>query len=659
MVDNWYHGDQKSSASLQYRKNRRLLERFLLVLVILLIFFNPYTKYTRKFSNSAEKRSQHVLSGCAGLEADANQRREFIDISFEEATQDDKLVGWEEDWVAFGKLPYIEAGTNLGRTKFDSVISWVNGSEANFAEIRKVHAKASHLNRPDNTWLHDSLSRHREWSQIQWAVLACIRNIESLNHVQLLTSHHQIPEYPDLNEAELAQIGQTVQHINDATLFDPEVRKCALPTFNSVSIEVNMGKIPSEVDKFMYICDDMLLTTQYRDGDIYTPLFGLSMVIYDALVWNAKEDDQYSVEQPNRGEYPEYHHSSVLFNRAFGIRNRAYVRHATKVYSRKLLREVAAAFPAAYADASLSKFRGDRQIINPHFHAHHYVIERHRKALLWSFLQLKSDANADGVYNWDERRALKKTLDAIRNEDYVGVTRKTLKLMSKDLYLAGYSAAHALRPRWSSFDGPSYAFFNETPIEQNPIFHEYKTAVPDKPHLEYRCEIDYKTCFGADFFTSRKNNVPVDEILDRFSRVMPQCGDCLINKLVLASGEKGLNAFLPTTEFPESRDLAVKAIMRYTYTKNKLPGNMVILGPSDYDLDLLKYKLDILTEGHEPMPSQMCINDDVPMDTPLQRVGEIKQHLSHFYRNILEGKVLDPSRVYETPVMPNKSDYTS
>lgn len=136
---------------------------------------------------------------------------------------------------------------------------------------------------------------------------------------------------------------------------------------------------------------------------------------------------------------------------------------------------------------------------------------------------------------------------------------------------------------------------------------------------------------------------------------LPSCGDCLINKLVLASGEKGLNEFLPTSEFQDLRELAIKAIMRYSYTKNKLLGNMILLGPSDYDMDLLKYKLSLMIQGHEAMPSQMCVNDDVPMDTPIQRVDAIREHLTTFSRSILDGVKLDPLRPYESPVMPKKS----
>lgn len=274
-----------------------------------------------------------------------------------------------------------------------------------------------------------------------------------------------------------------------------------------------MGDLHSNVDKFIYLCDDMLLITKYRDGDLYTPLFGLGMIIYDGLVWNVDQDAPYSRNQPNQGEYPEYHHSSAIFNVAFGKRNRAYVRHATKVYSWKLLREVRDAFTRAYADASFSKFRGDRKIINPHFFAHHYVIERHRKALLWRFFELKSDCDADGLLTWSERKLIRETLDRVGKEIPAGVTRKTLKMMKKDLYTGGFSTAHALRPRWSSFDGPPYSFLNETTIEQNPVFHQYKTSVPDKPSLHYRCEIDYDKCFGPGFFTERNKRFVVSDLM--------------------------------------------------------------------------------------------------------------------------------------------------
>lgn len=649
---------QSSHSSLVIRRRLRSFQKCvagLAILVLSCLFIRGRSRTL--FPIQKRINNEAVFDLCDAHANRVNRLPEFDEISFEQATEDDVLTGWEEDWVAFGQLPHVEGGTSLGRTTVDAVLSWVNGSDPHFAKVRKQYATASSLNSPGSSWLEHSLARHREWSQIQWAATSCAKNIENLNRIQLVNSHSQVPEYPDLLGDERHQLEHLVDFIPDYSLYGQDARKCTIPTFNSVSIEVNMGAIPSKVDKFIYLCDDMLLTKKYTDADIHTPLFGLSMIIYDAMVWNVDTDDTYSVDQPQKGEYPEYHHSSYLFNSAFGKRNRAYVRHATKVYSRKLLREVQASFPRAYADAATSRFRGDKRVINPHFHAHHYVIERHRKALLWSFLKLKSDHDHDQFLSLSERLSIKDVLDTVGDDFPARVTRRTVSSMPKDLRAGGFSTANALKIRWSSFDGPSYSFFNETHIHRNPEYHEFKTAVPDKPNLRHRCDLDYDKCFGPGFFDDPKKVVDVNTLLNHLARDAPSCGDCLINKLVLASGEKGLNALLPTPAHQDLRDIAVKAIMRYSYTKNKVLGNMVILGPSDYDLDLLKYKLDIITQGQEALPSQMCVNDDVPMDTPAARVTEIRDSLTKFYRQVLDGPTTAPDAVYTSLKMPQKSDY--
>lgn len=153
--------------SLQTRRRVKTLETILITVALVLacLFIFPRKSWDKQLRKFDDNSAAGVL--CQGLENEARARQTFVDISFEEATQDDILTGCEEDWVAFGRLPYVETGMSLGRTTFDAVVSWVNGSNPTFADIRKEYAITSKLNRPETTWLHDSRARHREWSQVQ------------------------------------------------------------------------------------------------------------------------------------------------------------------------------------------------------------------------------------------------------------------------------------------------------------------------------------------------------------------------------------------------------------------------------------------------------------------------------------------------------------
>ena len=647
----------------QSLRRRRLLHSRLNLAFCLMLLLAVTKILGRKDSNFMEGQS---LRRSVPYEEDIREIRceemnsvsallpEFVDIPFEDAVRDDHLVGWEDDWVAFGSLPYMEQGTTLSRDRFDVVSTWVNGTSEEFQRIRHQYALQSPLNLPGSMWAESSKARHREWSQIQWALWSSAQNVEDINKIQLITSHDQIPNFPDLDNDHRRRLEEILEIVPDRILFPERFYECTIPTFNSVPIEVNMGSTTSSSDKFLYICDDMLLTKRFRAGDIYTPLYGISMALYDGLVWNSDTMDEFDASRPFQGEYPEYRYSSWHFNRAFGKRNRAYVRHATKVYSRKLLREVAEAFPRAYHDTSRSKFRGDSDVINPHFHFYHYIIERHRKALLWSFFSLRSDLDDDGLLSVSERTRMIAEISA--GDDYLA-DRQTLRLMRRDLQSVGLAPANSVRPRWSSFDGPPYSWYQESTIANDPEYHRPWDAVPDKPELEYECHIDLAHCLRlpADM-DDAAIQMKIPDILKRVSKEIPHCGDCIINKLIKASGPKGLRAFLPEESFATKRDLAIKAIMRYSYTKNKLPGSMIQLGATQYDLDLLKYRLDVYRGGWEAMPSEICVNDDVPMGTSDEQIGEIKTVLSQFYRELTSGR-REHRDEQEQPKVPVRADY--
>ena len=80
----------------------------------------------------------------------------------------------------------------------------------------------------------------------------------------------------------------------------------------------------------------------------------------------------------------------------FGSRKRAYVHHNARSLSLPLMHEASLAFPAVFSATPLSRFRGSHSFpgkgeieVNTMFLATHWVIERKREALLWSYIVAK------------------------------------------------------------------------------------------------------------------------------------------------------------------------------------------------------------------------------------------------------------------------------
>jgi 3-O-alpha-D-mannopyranosyl-alpha-D-mannopyranose xylosylphosphotransferase len=77
---------------------------------------------------------------------------------------------------------------------------------------------------------------------------------------------------------------------------------------------------------------------------------------------------------------------------------------------------------------------------------------------------------------------------------------------------------------------------------------------PDKP-LRQCPFMPY--CLPDNYFTDTSTTYPAEEVFKRIAFERPQCGDCLIDALITASGERGLSAFLPDSKItyrPTSSD---------------------------------------------------------------------------------------------------------
>jgi 3-O-alpha-D-mannopyranosyl-alpha-D-mannopyranose xylosylphosphotransferase len=70
------------------------------------------------------------------------------------------------------------------------------------------------------------------------------------------------------------------------------------------------------------------------------------------------------------------------------------------------------------------------------------------------------------------------------------------------------------------------------------------------------CTLSLSTCFPSDFFTS-STSYSAQSIFRGIAFEHPECGDCIINALITASGDRGLAAILPEAEavfFPPEKE---------------------------------------------------------------------------------------------------------
>lgn len=239
--------------------------------------------------------------------------------------------------------------------------------------------------------------------------------------------------------------------------------------------------------------------------------------------------------------------------------------------------------------------------------ATYYMIEKHREALLWSFLVAAADEDGSGSYSYEERANMRQKIRATTKNGYLHVDEpdRPGTYNRAAYYSDRLEDAHTKRPKetvyvWSSQDG--YPFLG--PAKKT--FREL-TGVQTS-----FCHMPVERCFGhRDFFDEESSgeatftrHLSPEELFKNMAFRNTGCGDCLIASLLSASGSHGLSAFLPEaepiyrrqrpsidqTEVPvignmsrdwesadfslatslrgewQARDFAVRLLQRYSYT---------------------------------------------------------------------------------------------
>ncbi|BGP29032.1 hypothetical protein JCM10296v2_000768 [Rhodotorula toruloides] len=578
--------------------------------------------------------------------------------------------------------------------KLDVIWTWVNGSSADLMTNwrNRVAAAAGWrkwLRRAVQAGAAAVVKHFREHDELRYSIRSAIEAIpdSSLSTLHLVvgdtpayspfappaldaappanaTRFAQIPHWLDLPKIELSEPALTARSSRKPSLvvhphselfkssqFDDdeaqgaEWRTSVVPSFNSLAIESQLPNLPLTARTALYLNDDFFLMRNLAFTDLDSPLSGpVFRMQRDLLVGGVAPGT--STDDPD-GEWKGLGYSNWLLDRRFGERKRPYLVHVAKTISMPLLREVQQVFRE---DLSAHAFEAERLTrCNRPFLATMYIIERHREALLWSFLGTRSDADQSGTYSASERRALLADLGVHRADappsPLVSVPRPqrdTIRTLAEDHAKVGLPNPLETTTEFSSHDG--YAFLG---LESKMPFVYPSTDWPASPlsatpSSDPICVLDMKSCLGDEFVSLDEGEVEVSAVYKRVAFEQTQCGDYLIALLVGKSGSRGLEAFLPEEEeavdmdempvvaLPGStktrwqevdyaapldgpgtlRQKAAALIQRYSYTLGSSPSSFQSIR---YAGTSLSTRLDQLV--HPPVgtapPAFAALNDDI------------------------------------------------
>ncbi|KAI0148363.1 hypothetical protein GGR57DRAFT_238634 [Xylariaceae sp. FL1272] len=552
---------------------------------------------------------------------------DVIRISFEDAVKDVVLEGWEDEWFTSGHYNKTEFGP-LAEPSIDFVYNWVNGSDGAFKDIRHTYELQSPLNDKDGKWItQHSVNRYRDWDELRYSLRSLNTYAKGfVNKIQLLVNSVPKTGLDGITKMQAQRptwlkddekTNEKIQVLSQEAYFRKEEQSC-LPTFNSLSLETQIYNTPSDTDQLVALSDDMLLGMDHAASDFYSPLFGHVMG-FKSDAYNVKSLD--SSKAPSFGEKPFVYYTSYLLNHRFGQRDRHVQAHFTHSISRATMHEAMASFPGPSLNGACERFRGEsRYQIYPWFAGFHYSIERFREALLWSYIEMRADANRDGYLDYQERRQI---LDTIQpGWDQLGKSDASKPAAQpKDRERMYFKVPEILadaglqRPKvnlnilWTSIDGPETI--------RSVKCHKFKV---DK-------------CLGESFAsslsdsTSQNPDFTASNVFSRLSHEFPTCGDCLI-KFILASAPRGLGPLLPAQA--DDRGVIVKALKKYSHTVVDTDTMKFVMVK---DAEQAETELLERTVKKGKAFGQWCLNDDV-MTESAEEVGQVKDVMKQVFESL-------------------------
>ena len=432
-----------------------------------------------------------------------------------------------------------------------------------------------------------------------------------VNPVDGTESGKQVPSW--LNDVQDTK--SVVEVLSQEDFFDIAKHVC-LPTFNSLTIENQIFNTPSDTDQLFALSDDMLLGKRHAASDIYSPLFGPVMG-FKANTYSTTSPPT-EVDAHRFGEKPFLIYTSWLLNRRFGIRKRKGQGHFGHSLSRSVTREAIGSFPGPELQSACKRFRGEPGFqLYSWYVTFHYTIERHREALLWSYIMLRSDQDGDGNLSWNERQVIMDDLaTGMKTEGKTSFRKRNFYHVPQLLERAGLQPPNVNTDvQWTSLDGP--------------------VTIQGINCLEF----DVNECLAPGFSISssdEKSQNPVFSsalIFDRVARQNPKCGDCLI-KLILNKVPKGLGPLLPHPNQEKERELVIKAIMRYRYSIIN-PDALFVMVTDAEQVDSTLVGRYI--RGRKQLAGQLCLNDDVST-TDDKELADVQQVMTELYQGLFPEK---------------------
>ncbi|KAI0718280.1 hypothetical protein C8T65DRAFT_737499 [Cerioporus squamosus] len=437
-----------------------------------------------------------------------------------------------------------------GPVPMDVIWTWVNGSDPLFIDSRTRAANSYDRDDPYRPIQSNNPSRmFRDHDELRHSIRSVLDNFRPYTrNFRILTSDFDFPEDdPDSNESFTApgpgywRLGLQPQWLDTAGTSPPVWRDGDVQLslthhahffepynysiFNSYAIETQFSHLQDVSEIFIYMNDDFYMTSTLTPFTFYTQQYG--------VVLRMQQDMTVSPDWPDdraKGEWRSMGISNYLLSKRFGRRERPYVQHEAKSVSFAMLQEIALIWPSWLAKSATHAFRetkaGEGDFYQMFVFAH-FIVERAREALLWSWVVGRIGGIDDSWGSAEFDRAWAELGGGWEGDHSPEIhvesgVRDTLHMDRVRDYLkqGGIEGNFRTDYHFSSLDGFAY---NPYGVRGEGGWPAYPADPPEDEKNKHSCTIKRDECFdiqGADVIVS----------------------------LVKASGSLGLSAFLPHPE---------------------------------------------------------------------------------------------------------------
>ncbi len=167
---------------------------------------------------------------------------------------------------------------NENNMVIDAVITWVDGNDENHLKKMQPYLAKNDKDLNDKNFA----TRFLHVNEIEYCVKSIIKNAPYIRTIFIVTDN-QIPAFYKGNEKDYPKV-KIIDHKEIFKGFE-----AYLPTFNSVSIETMLYKIPDLSEHFVYFNDDLFLIKKTNSTDFFIddkPIIRGRWYPLDEYIWH-------------------------------------------------------------------------------------------------------------------------------------------------------------------------------------------------------------------------------------------------------------------------------------------------------------------------------------------------------------------------------------